>query len=107
MLVHHREPHPRYFIGSCQAAEVSAHAKAPQPHPVPNYAIVGYANAGKSSLLPMLTGADVLIEDKLFATLETPTPRIDLPNKQPLLLTDTVGFVRKLPPRLVEAFNAT
>jgi GTPase len=78
-----------------------------QRTPVPNAAIVGYTNAGKSSLLRRLTGADVLIEDKLFATLDTTTRRIDLPNKQPLLLTDTVGFVRRLPHRLVEAFNAT
>jgi GTPase len=75
--------------------------------PVPNAAIVGYTNAGKSSLLRRLTGADVLIEDKLFATLDTTTRKIALPNKLPLLLTDTVGFVRKLPHRLVEAFNAT
>ncbi len=75
--------------------------------PVPSAAIVGYTNAGKSSLLHRLTGADVLIEDKLFATLDTTTRKIALPNKQPLLLTDTVGFVRKLPHRLVEAFNAT
>jgi GTP-binding protein HflX len=78
-----------------------------QRTPVPNAAIVGYTNAGKSSLLRRLTGADVFIEDKLFATLDTTTRRIDLPNKQPLLLTDTVGFVRKLPHRLIEAFNAT
>jgi GTP-binding protein HflX len=71
--------------------------------PVPNAAIVGYTNAGKSSLLKRLTGADVLIEDKLFATLDTTTRKIALPNKLPLLLTDTVGFVRKLPHRLVEA----
>lgn len=75
--------------------------------PVPNAAIVGYTNAGKSSLLRRLTGADVLVEDKLFATLDTTTRKIALPNKQPLLLTDTVGFVRKLPHRLIEAFNAT
>ncbi len=75
--------------------------------PVPNAAIVGYTNAGKSSLLRRLTGADVLVEDKLFATLDTTTRKVALPNKQPLLLTDTVGFVRKLPHRLVEAFNAT
>jgi GTP-binding protein HflX len=78
-----------------------------QRTPVPNAAIVGYTNAGKSSLLRRLTGADVLVEDKLFATLDTTTRRIDLPNKQPLLLTDTVGFVRRLPHDLVEAFNAT
>ncbi len=75
--------------------------------PVPNAAIVGYTNAGKSSLLRRLTGADVFIEDKLFATLDTTTRKIALPNKQPLVLTDTVGFVRNLPHQLVEAFNAT
>lgn len=75
--------------------------------PVPNAAIVGYTNAGKSSLLRLLTGADVLVEDKLFATLDTTTRKVQLPNKRPLLLTDTVGFVRKLPHQLVESFNAT
>lgn len=75
--------------------------------PVPNVAIVGYTNVGKSSLLRRLTGADVFVEDKLFATLDTTTRRIDLPNNQPLLLTDTVGFVRRLPHELVESFNAT
>ncbi len=75
--------------------------------PVPNAAIVGYTNAGKSSLLRRFTGADVLVEDKLFATLDTTTRKIALTNKQPLLLTDTVGFVRKLPHQLVESFNAT
>ncbi|MBA2430962.1 MAG: GTPase HflX [Chthoniobacterales bacterium] len=75
--------------------------------PVPNAAIVGYTNVGKSSLLRQLTGADVFVENKLFATLDTTTRKIALPNKQPLLLTDTVGFVRNLPHQLVEAFNAT
>ena len=75
--------------------------------PVPNAAIVGYTNVGKSSLLRCLTGADVLVENKLFATLDTTTRKIALPNKQPLLLTDTVGFVRRLPHELVESFNAT
>lgn len=75
--------------------------------PVPHAAIVGYTNAGKSSLLKRFTGADVLIEDKLFATLDPTTRRIDLPGGQPLLLTDTVGFVRKLPHRLIEAFKST
>lgn len=75
--------------------------------PVPNAAIVGYTNAGKSSLLRSLTGADVLVEDKLFATLDTTTRKVALPGRQPLLLTDTVGFIRKLPHQLVESFNAT
>lgn len=81
--------------------------KTRQRTPVPNAAIVGYTNAGKSSLLRRLTEANVLVEDKLFATLDTTTRKVELPNKQPLLLTDTVGFVRKLPHKLVEAFNAT
>jgi GTP-binding protein HflX len=75
--------------------------------PVPNAAIVGYTNSGKSSLMRRLTGAEVLVEDKLFATLDTTTRKIALANKQPLLVTDTVGFVRKLPHQLVESFNAT
>ncbi|MEM6914996.1 MAG: GTPase HflX [Verrucomicrobiota bacterium] len=69
--------------------------------------IVGYTNAGKSSLLNVLAGAEVLAEDKLFATLDPTTRRIELPDGQPLLMTDTVGFVRNLPHRLVEAFKAT
>ncbi len=74
---------------------------------VPHAAIVGYTNAGKSSLLNQLAGATVLAEDKLFATLDPTTRAIDLDNGQVLLLTDTVGFVRNLPHRLVEAFKAT
>ncbi len=73
----------------------------------PHAAIVGYTNAGKSSLLNALSGAGVMAKDMLFATLDTTTRRIDLPDGQPLLLTDTVGFVRNLPHRLVEAFKAT
>ncbi|MEO8353926.1 MAG: GTPase HflX, partial [Chthoniobacteraceae bacterium] len=96
----------RREISSVRASRATQR-KDRQRTPVPNAAIVGYTNAGKSSLLRALTQADVLIEDKLFATLDTTTRRIDLPNKQPLLLTDTVGFVRQLPHRLVEAFNAT
>ena len=69
--------------------------------------IVGYTNAGKSTLLNRLTGADVLVEDKLFATLDPATRRLRLPTKQNVLLTDTVGFIRKLPHGLVEAFKAT
>jgi len=69
--------------------------------------IVGYTNAGKSSLLNALSGSEIYAEDKLFATLDPTTRRIDLPDGQSLLLTDTVGFVRNLPHRLVEAFKAT
>ena len=75
--------------------------------PLPNAAIVGYTNVGKSALLKKLTGAQVLVENKLFATLDTTTRRVDLPSGQGLLLTDTVGFVRNLPHRLIEAFKAT
>jgi len=73
----------------------------------PHAAIVGYTNAGKSSLLNRLSGADVMAKDMLFATLDTTTRRIALPDGQALLITDTVGFVRNLPHRLVEAFKAT
>jgi GTP-binding protein HflX len=69
--------------------------------------IVGYTNAGKSTLLNLLTGADVVAEDKLFATLDPTTRRLRLPSNQNVLLTDTVGFIRKLPHGLVEAFKAT
>lgn len=75
--------------------------------PVPHIAIVGYTNAGKSSLLNKLTGADVLAEDKLFATLDTTTRRMELPDGQHVLMTDTVGFVRRLPHDLVQSFRAT
>jgi len=69
--------------------------------------IVGYTNAGKSTLLNTLTGSDVLAENKLFATLDPTTRRLRLPTNQNVLLTDTVGFIRKLPHGLVEAFKAT
>ncbi|MDG2170384.1 MAG: GTPase HflX [Opitutales bacterium] len=75
--------------------------------PVPSAAIVGYTNAGKSSLLNLITGANILAEDKLFATLDPTTRQVILPSGLKLLLTDTVGFVRKLPHNLVEAFKAT
>jgi GTP-binding protein HflX len=73
----------------------------------PLASIVGYTNAGKSTLLNRLTGARVLAEDKLFATLDPTTRRLHLPTNQNVLLSDTVGFIRKLPHRLVEAFKAT
>ncbi|HEX9081665.1 MAG TPA: GTPase HflX, partial [Holophagaceae bacterium] len=69
--------------------------------------IVGYTNAGKSTLFNTLTNAGTYADDKLFATLDTTTRRIMLPNNQPLLLTDTVGFIRKLPHQLVAAFRST
>ena len=70
-------------------------------------AIVGYTNAGKSTLLNYLTGAGVLEEDKLFATLDPTTRNLKLPSKQEVLMTDTVGFIRKLPHHLIEAFRST
>jgi len=78
-----------------------------QRQPWPMASIVGYTNAGKSTLLNALTGAHALEEDKLFATLDPTTRRLRLPTNQNLFLTDTVGFIRKLPHGLVEAFKAT
>jgi GTP-binding protein HflX len=74
---------------------------------VPTVAIVGYTNAGKSTLLNKLTGADVLSEDKLFATLDPTTRAALLPDGQQVLFTDTVGFINKLPHNLVDAFRST
>ena len=76
-------------------------------HQWPVAALVGYTNAGKSTLLNLLTGADVVTEDRLFATLDPTTRSLVLPNKQRVLLTDTVGFLRKLPHTLIESFKAT
>ncbi|HXR05154.1 MAG TPA: GTPase HflX [Verrucomicrobiae bacterium] len=73
----------------------------------PLASIVGYTNAGKSTLLNALTGANVLVKDILFATLDPATRRLRLPTNQNVLLTDTVGFIRKLPHGLIEAFKAT
>lgn len=74
---------------------------------IPVAAIVGYTNAGKSTLLNTLTGAGILAEDKLFATLDPTTRSLKLPSRQEILLTDTVGFIRKLPHHLIEAFRST
>lgn len=74
---------------------------------IPLVSIVGYTNAGKSTLLNALSGADVLIEDKLFATLDPTTRKVKLPGGSEILLTDTVGFIRKLPHHLIEAFKST
>src|SRR3989454_1885381 len=76
-------------------------------HQWPVAAVVGYTNAGKSTMLNLLTGADLVAEDKLFATLDPTTRSFVLPNNQRLLLTDTVGFLRKLPHTLIESFKAT
>lgn len=75
--------------------------------PVPTGSIVGYTNAGKSSLLNLLTGAELTVENKLFATLDPTTRRISLSGGTEVLLTDTVGFIRKLPHGLIDAFKST
>lgn len=74
---------------------------------IPIVAIVGYTNAGKSTLLNALSQANVVVENKLFSTLDPTTRRLTLPDKTVVLLTDTVGFIRKLPPTIVTAFRAT
>src|SRR3982750_1185568 len=76
-------------------------------HQWPVAAVVGYTNAGTSTLLNLLTGAAVVAENKLFATLDPTTRSLTLPNRQRVLLTDTVGFLRKLPHTLIESFKAT
>ena len=75
--------------------------------PFPCVALVGYTNAGKSTLMRQLTQAQVLVEDKLFATLDPTSRRLDLPGGQTVLLTDTVGFINKLPHQLIDAFAST
>ena len=80
--------------------------KRSQNH-IPVCALVGYTNAGKSTLLNTLTGASVLEEDQLFATLDPTTRMLILPGNQKILLTDTVGFISKLPHNLIEAFRST
>ncbi len=74
---------------------------------LPTLALVGYTNAGKSTLLNHLTGAGVLVEDRLFSTLDSTVRRLELPGGQQVLLSDTVGFVRRLPHQLVESFRST
>ena len=74
---------------------------------IPKIAIVGYTNAGKSTLLNRLTDAGILAEDKLFATLDPTTRKFELPSGESVLLTDTVGFIRKLPHHLIKAFKST
>jgi GTP-binding protein HflX len=81
--------------------------KARHRSPYRTVSIVGYTNAGKSSLLHRLTGADVLVEDRLFATVDPTTRKLQLPGGEQILVTDTVGFVKKLPHQLVEAFTST
>jgi GTP-binding protein HflX len=85
----------------------SLHRQERAAVPFPTIALVGYTNAGKSTLMKRLTGADVLIDDRLFATLDPTVRRIRLPGAGTALLSDTVGFIHKLPHQLVEAFKST
>ena len=85
--------------------ETQRHAR--QRTGIPTFAIIGYTNVGKSTLLRALTDADVLVEDKLFSTLDTTTRKFLLPNRQEILLIDTVGFIRKIPHLLVASFKST
>lgn len=76
-------------------------------HEIPSFALIGYTNSGKSSLLNRLTDAQVLIKNQVFATLDPTTRKVFLPDGPPAVVTDTVGFIRKLPTQLIEAFKAT
>ena len=105
----HHAPHHQ-ARGRARRARPHPHAAAQGPRPQRprrRSTIVGYTNAGKSTLLNRLTDAGVLVEDRLFATLDPTTRRLALPGGEPVLLTDTVGFVRRLPHGLVEAFKST
>jgi GTP-binding protein HflX len=105
-LVRNRITHLKHELVQVISQRATQRRKR-QRTPVPGAAIVGYTNAGKSTLLNKLTGAAVLSADKLFATLDPTTRQLALPDGRTLLLTDTVGFIRRLPHRLVEAFKAT
>jgi GTP-binding protein HflX len=83
------------------------HRNKRQIIPIPTVSLVGYTNAGKSTLMRALTQANVLVEDKLFATLDPTVRRLKLPSGREILMADTVGFIRKLPHTLVESFKAT
>jgi len=89
------------------AATRATQRKARRRHDLPQVALVGYTNAGKSTLLNRLTHAGVLVQDQLFSTLDPTVRRLHLPGGETVLLSDTVGFVRRLPHQLVEAFRST
>ncbi len=88
-------------------ANRSQHRASRKRHKTPSFALIGYTNTGKSTLLNQLTQSQVLTKDQLFATLDPTTRKIFLPDGPNAVLTDTVGFIRKLPPQLIEAFKAT
>ncbi len=83
------------------------HRTSRRRHEIPSFALIGYTNSGKSSLLNRLTGSQVIVKNQVFATLDPTTRKIYLPEGPPATVTDTVGFIRKLPPQLVDAFKAT
>lgn len=83
------------------------HRQSRRRNEIPSFALIGYTNSGKSSLLNRLTGAQVLAKNMVFATLDPTTRKVFLDEGPPAVVTDTVGFIRKLPPQLIEAFKAT
>ncbi|MCB0390474.1 MAG: GTPase HflX [Bdellovibrionales bacterium] len=83
------------------------HRQQRQRNEIPQFALIGYTNSGKSTLLNRLTQSDVYVKDQVFATLDPTTRKIFLPDVDTALITDTVGFIRNLPPQLIEAFKAT
>lgn len=83
------------------------HRQSRRRHEIPSFALIGYTNSGKSSLLNRLTGSQVIAKNQVFATLDPTTRKIFLPDGPPAVVTDTVGFIRKLPTHLIEAFKAT
>jgi GTP-binding protein HflX len=106
-----REAQKRISFIKGQLAQVHEHReryrKRRRQTPISVVSLVGYTNAGKSTLMNTITGADVLAEDKLFATLDPTTRRVTLPSGREVLLTDTVGFINNLPTQLIAAFRAT
>lgn len=83
------------------------HRNSRRRHEIPSFALIGYTNSGKSSLLNRLTGSQVMAKNQVFATLDPTTRKVFLPEGPPAVVTDTVGFIRKLPTQLIEAFKAT